>query len=274
MSDGFAYHEHQPGGALGGIVDRIWALRAELPAGHVERLVPDGTVEFVVNVGDPVLEHRPGRPPFEQARVLAVGPSSQVTLLETTGAVDWIGVRFRPEAAQRALGMAPDLLLDRIVPADEIGVGLAPSVLDELASTADLDARAARFSARLLPAIETSLDPLVTFARQWIERTEGMSTTDDVARRAGVSVRTLQRRFHVATGLTPKRYGRLVRFGAVMRRLAARPRASTWRSILESGYYDQSHFLRDFRHFVGVPPAQYWEGHPELSLAIMGGSSE
>jgi AraC-like DNA-binding protein len=58
-------------------------------------------------------------------------------------------------------------------------------------------------------------------------------------------------------GLTPKRYARLLRFRRVLLHARA-PGAPGWTEIAHScGYYDQSHFVRDFKAFSGFTPSEY-----------------
>ncbi len=57
-------------------------------------------------------------------------------------------------------------------------------------------------------------------------------------------------------GETPKKLLRRARFGRMLRALAEKPYAE-WRSFIDPNYFDQSHFIRDFRYFLGMPPRDY-----------------
>jgi methylphosphotriester-DNA--protein-cysteine methyltransferase len=56
-------------------------------------------------------------------------------------------------------------------------------------------------------------------------------------------------------GVTPKRYASLARFERALQ--LARGAASLTHAALDAGYYDQSHFIRDFTRFAGGPPGQF-----------------
>jgi transcriptional regulator GlxA family with amidase domain len=66
-----------------------------------------------------------------------------------------------------------------------------------------------------------------------------------------VDARTVERRFAAAMGMTPKRFARIVRFRHAYRRVLARSPAS---ATDIDGFYDQSHFLKEFRAFTGSAP--------------------
>jgi len=67
------------------------------------------------------------------------------------------------------------------------------------------------------------------------------------ARHHRVDPRTLERGFGASFGMTPKQFARVTRFKHVWRRIGAG-------TVSLDGFYDQSHFNREFRHFTGVAP--------------------
>lgn len=76
-----------------------------------------------------------------------------------------------------------------------------------------------------------------------------------VARALGLSERQLERRFLQRIGVSPKRYAGLVRFERALELVRRAP--SLTRAALDAGYYDQSHFIREFRRFAGVAPGRF-----------------
>ncbi|MCA9609647.1 MAG: helix-turn-helix transcriptional regulator [Myxococcales bacterium] len=83
---------------------------------------------------------------------------------------------------------------------------------------------------------------------------EGDVTIRELARAAGTSERTLRRRFDTHVGLGPKRFCRVVRLQAVLRRLRAAP---DWaRVALDLGYADQAHLARETRELLGASPTE------------------
>jgi AraC-like DNA-binding protein len=55
-------------------------------------------------------------------------------------------------------------------------------------------------------------------------------------------------------GIGPKVFSRIVRFQRTLRRIA---RTGLLPAALDSGYYDQAHFIHDFKQFAGETPASY-----------------
>ena len=79
-----------------------------------------------------------------------------------------------------------------------------------------------------------------------------------VARELGLSERQLERRLLTRTGLTPKRYASLRRFERAASALNGAE--SLAQLALEAGYYDQSHFIREFSRYAGTSPGRFVRG--------------
>lgn len=95
----------------------------------------------------------------------------------------------------------------------------------------------------------------------------GMIGVADLARVANVSTRQLERLFHQRVGISPKLFVRIVRFQEVLR--ATRDGCdSGWATVaLEHGFYDQAHFINDFKSFVGCTPGE-WKINDDSLAAI------
>ena len=124
---------------------------------------------------------------------------------------------------------------------------------DQVASGHDRAARVAVLEAflagRLLP---DPLDPVAAAAVRAIGAAHGAVRIASLAGALGISQDPLEKRFRRAVGASPKQLASLVR---VRHAIAIGQRGESWsRVALEAGYFDQSHFIRDFKWVVGRPP--------------------
>lgn len=97
----------------------------------------------------------------------------------------------------------------------------------------------------------------VPVALDAFEQTGTSVRVRDVARRVGLSQRRFIQVFAAEVGLTPKLYGRVRRFQRVLALVGGVPTPDWARVAVESGYFDQSHLIRDFRAFAGLTPEEY-----------------
>lgn len=86
-----------------------------------------------------------------------------------------------------------------------------------------------------------------------------------VVEESGYSHRRFITLFADAVGLTPKLYGRVLRFRRVLAQMAAAPRMPLVEIALSAGYSDQAHLNRDFREMAGISPTRYLAATPRLA---------
>ena len=91
-----------------------------------------------------------------------------------------------------------------------------------------------------------------------IRATRGSQSILQWARDHRVDPRTLERRFVAQMGMAPKQFARIERFKRSYFQLGRLRTQQPGRSRthLES-YYDESHFNREFRHFLGTSPMNW-----------------
>jgi AraC-like DNA-binding protein len=72
-----------------------------------------------------------------------------------------------------------------------------------------------------------------------------------------LSKKQLERQFSLAVGTTPKVFCRVSRFLDVCHRLREYQQRTLTELTHECGYFDQSHFIKDFKQFSGFTPKQF-----------------
>jgi AraC-like DNA-binding protein len=91
---------------------------------------------------------------------------------------------------------------------------------------------------------------------------EGRTTVHDLAAASASSQRQVERLFAQRLGFPPKTVARVLRFQRSLRQLMTDPGTSLGDVAADSGYYDQAHFIRDFRVFTGGVPRGYRGYYP------------
>jgi AraC-like DNA-binding protein len=89
---------------------------------------------------------------------------------------------------------------------------------------------------------------------------------ENVAARYGITSRYLQKLFVQYTGLTPKLYSKIHRFQNSLQ-LVIRNESPLTAIAYDCGYFDQSHFIREFKSFTGITPSGYMPDQSSVTLA-------
>lgn len=100
-------------------------------------------------------------------------------------------------------------------------------------------------------------------AVKYVVHSEKQPAVRDLAQHFNLSERQFERKFREYSGFSPKLYMRIIRFGEACRHYQDKAIKSLTDIAYECGYYDQSHFIRDFREFSGYHPGAYFSGNAE-----------
>jgi AraC-like DNA-binding protein len=100
----------------------------------------------------------------------------------------------------------------------------------------------------------------------YIHKSKGNSTVQNVSHNAGVSYKWLERSFIKNIGLLPKQYIQLQRFIQAYLELVETEDVDLMRIAISNGYYDSNHFLKDFKVYTGKTPLEYlrFQSKPNL----------
>jgi AraC-like DNA-binding protein len=163
------------------------------------------------------------------------------------------GLRFRPGMARVFLGIAAAELTDSTIEAENLLGVQAKEAEARLAA-----ARSAEDCMRILTAIigmPKAHEPNgVQRAIEAVTAQHGAVDLDRIASQAKLSPRQFRRRCLEESGLSPKQLCRILRFRRALQ-LAQRDAKPEWAGIAaDTGYFDQSHLIRDFREFGGSTP--------------------
>jgi AraC-like DNA-binding protein len=269
------YEESAPPPELRDLVHRIWLLRGA-PTAHpaaFQRAMPDGRAELIFNLADP-FESRDGGGVQRQPHALVVGPTRRALEIRPTGAVDLVGVRFRPEAFSAWLGVDGGELLGVAGSASDLPLPLEPTVAEQLAASPDSAGRLSvlyRHLARAArrPAVDRRVRAAVDLALA-----DASFCPAAIASAVGLSHRHLNRVFRERLGFGPKSLIRLGRFQRALRSLEGSGSRSVAAVAVRMGYYDQAHLTRDFRLFAGIGPARYLREAREIARNFIADAGE
>jgi AraC-like DNA-binding protein len=259
------YQEYTPHPALTPYVKCYWCLvlAGWKDAAGRQRFLAEG-VEVSFNLGGPVSIAAGDRPPRAAQGVSLSGPMTRPMVLRHAGALDLLGVCFRPGGAYPFLSYPASELVDACAGLDDLLGSAGLQLADRIRNSATARERVAAldefFLARLGGARRD--DVRVRRALGSIESLGGRVSVDQLARLAGLSSRQLERRFKECVGIPPKQLCCSLRFKNVFKCLTRHP-AEQWASVAAAcGYYDQSHMINEFRRFTGASPAAYFERPP------------
>jgi AraC-like DNA-binding protein len=104
----------------------------------------------------------------------------------------------------------------------------------------------------------TEPDKLVLAALALIHKSKGNIRIKDLSDQLHISQSPLEKRFRQVVGATPKKIASIVRLKNVIRHYD--PDGSLTELAYEAGFYDQAHFIKEFKAFTGDTPENFFSG--------------
>ena len=83
-------------------------------------------------------------------------------------------------------------------------------------------------------------------------------TIESLSKKTGLSLRQFERNFKYQFGLTPKVFQRISRFQNTIKHIIFNQTSDQLQAVFDNGYFDQSHFIKEFKNFTHQRPSQYF----------------
>lgn len=250
-------------------VEMLWASeRGALPHSR-EFNLPTGRVDIVIPLldGQRISRYRGSDDRLGEHFDAGVvhGAHDQACQRDTTGASCVVGVHFKPGGAAAFFGGALPALRNQTVPLEALWGPSAQALRAELQDTPGMHARLLRLEAYLMARLSLAPpeDRLVAQAVHAMAQDPSTVNIEPLRRTSGLGPTRFIARFEQQVGLTPKRYGRVLRFHALLSRLALAPSADWALTAVEAGYADQSHLIHEFKRIAGITPTAYEPLQPD-----------
>ena len=255
------YETYEPPPPLAPYVRFFWVLEADVSNGEefVHRSMADGCVEIVFHYFGTFDEIKPDGTRIFSTLSNIQAQSTMYRRFSTNCSFGIFGAYLYPYAIP-SLFSYPAYDFTNTSPDLSAVFGGEGSLLEEqMIAAVDNATRVRIISGFLIDRLRArGRDlPTIRHAVDAVLDADGDIKIPDLAREYGFSLRHFERKFKEFAGLSPKLYSRVARFQAATRHKFAGARDLT-EIAYACGYYDQSHFINDFRQFSGYTPKEYF----------------
>jgi len=246
-------------------VDRYWAWEGTLshiPA--LPELLPGTGRELVFHYAAPFSFTADSLGARAAPGVHIVCVRRNIVRLAPTGDTGFFAIRFRAGAFRHFHPVPAEEMADLDAPLPDASLVFGSAIQElqtEIAGAGGFARRVALAEAWLMKrlrarsTLETAIDKAVLHL-YYAPADESPSLA---AAATGLGLRRFQREFKLCMGMTPKAFLRLARLQRVIRSIVLAERSGVLDAAFAQGYYDQSHFIREFKEFTNETPAAFFQ---------------
>lgn len=265
--DATVYELRAPSESLQGFIEHYWFVRAEGEGESLDLRVDvfvDARADLIFNFGASYRrsnisegdEEEVGRSNFDAQRLFPIR-------IAQSGGVNTVGVRFRlAGVAPFAIASLRTFTNTLACPAEIFGEGIE-ELERALRTTDDVDAQRAALDAFFVGRLRNDAAPDAFWrALRAATASEGSASVSELAEAASISARQLERLFARHLGITPKSLTKVLRFQKALKGLMRDPGCTLAEVATTAGYFDQAHFIKDFKAMTGGVPRGYRGYYP------------
>lgn len=222
------------------------------------RVLPDTCVELFINFNNnqdsftTVRGHRI----FDTSQSFVISRMSDFMDIQLTNTTRFISICFYPSTAYLFFQLPMSEVANNLTNLHDLWKTEAKKLEEEIQQVRTNEQKVLAAQQHLLKQLRRNkTDKTINYCMQTLKKANSAFSVAELANKVGVSQRQLSRKFNQCLGLSTKEFIHVSRFIGSLTHLKRYPAISLTDVAYASGYYDQAHFIHDYKTFTGLTPS-------------------
>ena len=262
------YQTFEPNENLVSLIKCYWTLEStdeEIP--EKQTIVPDGCIEMIFHYCDAYKQYIENGNSIIQPKCFVIGQLTRPLEIEPTGKTGIFSIRFHPNGFLPFTTLPIKEMENTAVALEKIfgtdGQEIERKSLNVNTTLERIKLIESFFLRRL--SDRPTIDRIVKSTVETILTANGQLSIDELSKKTNINRRQLERKFSLAIGLSPKQLSKTVRLQAMLKILLNKQFTSLTSLAYQGDYYDQAHFIKDFREFTGFTPKEFYGSEVKMT---------
>lgn len=209
----------------------------------VERILPIGTTEITIRLNSG----------FENIDIFLANPATQFNFEKPKSLGEIVGICFHPWAFNSLFGISQSEIINIKIPLNNVLNATYNKLVGKLKGITNYLDAISTIQSYLVSILNNKQDTVIVDAVNFITEKRGQVQMRTLYKRYNISERRLQQLFNSSIGMSPKRYSLLKKFHSSVTQLNLNRNLTE--IALNLDYYDQAHFINEFKSFAGICPS-------------------
>ncbi|MBU2905825.1 helix-turn-helix domain-containing protein [Arenibacter algicola] len=266
------YQTYEPQIDLKSLVSCYWTLEVPKQSdSQKQRIVPDGCIEMAFILGDDIKRYTSENEFILQPRAMVLGQTIEPFYIEPTGFVKTFAVRFYPYGFANFVSEPISKLANKETPINQLFVlENADELEQKIINANNTEERISIIEKFLLDKLndEKTINKIVINTVDSLLLSNGSASINSILKDDLSKRRQLERNFKRQIGISPKQLGKVIRLQTALKMLLDQKSENLTDIAYESEYFDQAHFIKDFKEFTGINPKEFIK-HENLALSAL-----
>jgi AraC-like DNA-binding protein len=226
------------------------------------RLFSDGNTAMVFSFGSKLISNIQNNDRLDYLPSSFIyGQLSDFKDLYLVNEADLVAVVFQPAGLNQILGLPVNEFRDKIICAEDVFGQRGLSLYRRLFEHSNLKDKVKMldtFFIKLSAKKVFTNHLLIEAAVNFILKSNGTNSINQLTKHVGYTERHIERAFIGCIGLSPKKFGNIIKLHGFLKLLKDKSKQNNLTGIAyEAGYSDQSHLIKEFRKYTGITPKEY-----------------
>lgn len=273
MDDTLNYQTFRPHPNLESLVKCYWTLEVPARGDYQKQLIiPDGCIEMIFILGDDVKRFTSETRFLKQPRDMVLGQITEPFYIQPTGYVNTFAVRFYPYGFTNFVSIPIKKLANKETPLKVLfGEKQSRDLAQKINRADDTSKKIKVVEAFLLNKLKdkTTIDNIVKTTIDAMRSTKGSLPINAILKGDLSRRRQIERKFYEKVGISPKKLGKVIRLQAVLKMLLHKRSENLTKLAYDNDYYDQAHFIKDFKEFTGITPKEFLQNDNMILSSVI-----
>jgi AraC-like DNA-binding protein len=255
------YQTFEPNDDLTPFIKCYWTLESpKEEAAEKQTIVPDGFMEMIFHYGDLYRQYTENGNSIIQPKCFVIGQLTRPLEIEPTGNTGIFSVRFHPNGFLPFASIPIKEMENTAVSLEKLFGKDAQEIEQKIVTADSTSERIHLMETFLLSRLTNAeaVDRMVKSIVETILTANGQLSINELSKQTNINRRQLERKFSATIGLSPKQLSKIIRLQATLKMLLNKKFTSLTALAYENEYYDQAHFIKDFKDLTGFTPKEFY----------------
>jgi len=266
------YKTYKPHPDLESLVKFYWTLKVPFdPDNQKQKIIPDGCIEMTFNLEDKIKRYVSESKFIINPNAMVMGQRTKSYYILPVGNVDTIAICFYPHGFANFVNTPLEKLVDKETPIAELfGQTAADELEQQIIHAKGTRQRIEIIETFLLQKLneETTISNIVKSTVDTLLQSKGSTSIKVISEDNLSKRRQLERHFKKQIGISPKQLSKVIRLQATLQMLLNQKTETLTEIAYENDFFDQNHFIKDFKEFVGITPKEFSDNE-NLALSAL-----
>lgn len=260
LSD-IGFDSYEPSEELKPYIYNYWVVKKDnIPKPVTNKILSDGSSGFVMNFSNPYSIELNEKKIFCKEKIIFTGVTKHPHFVTFENNIDAIGIRFSVAGAYAFFEKDISFYTDKVTEIKDDSFWSIKKLYTKIQNEESIEKKIEYLEEFLLHQINKSKKKNAVWVFDFIDaiyNSKGNINIQELCNEFGISQRLCERKFNEQVGISPKLYSRIVRIRNVRDSLSSLDVNSLTNVSYDNGFFDQTHFIREFKSFMNETPGSY-----------------